>query len=256
MTASGRPATVCRVADDPQPPWIAPFVLETPAVRRERHGTWDLFDPEAAEPRPLVMFVHGGPVPPQLPAPPRDWHVFRGYGALTARHGAVGATVDHRLHTPAMFGLAYQDVLDAIEELRTDPRVDGDRVAVWVFSGGGPFVAPLLADPPPWLRVIAATYPILDDRPERELPEGFRPLEAVAHLPRPMPFVLTRAGLEDAEAAAGVARFLDAASGTELKLTVVDQLHGRHGFDAMDYGDESQEAVRAALAAVVEALAG
>ncbi|MEJ7628247.1 MAG: hypothetical protein WKF54_01510 [Nocardioidaceae bacterium] len=236
---------------DERPPWTAEFVLATPAVPRERHGRSDLFDPEAGEPRPLVVFVHGGPIPEDLPASPRDWPVYRGYGALAAANGVVGLTVDHRLHDVDTWGVAYSDVLDAAETARTDDRVDADRVAVWAFSGGGPLLAPLLAGPPPWLRVLAATYPILDSRPGRDLPEGFRPVQAVSSVVEPLPFVLTRVGLEAEDAAAAVERFVAAARDTALDLEIIDQPRGQHGFDAMDYGPESQACVMAAMESVV-----
>lgn len=237
-------------------PWMADFVLEPPPVARERHGSWDLFDPEAGEPRPLLVFVHGGPIPPDLPDLPRDWPVYRGYGALAASSGVLGLTVDHRLYGVDQYALAYRDVLDAVEQARADDRVDADRVGVWVFSGGGPMVAPLLAEPPPWLRVLAATYPILGSRPGRELPDGFRPAEAVVAVSRPLPFVLTRVGLEAPDAAETVERFVMAAEGSALDLEVIDQPNGHHGFDALDYGPESQACVRQAVADVVAHLTG
>lgn len=242
------------MADD-RLPWTAEFVLDPPIARRERHGRSDLFDPEAGEPRPLVVFVHGGPIPPDLPASPRDWPVYRGYGALAASHGMVGLTVDHRLHGIDTWSVAYRDVLGAVETARSDGRVDADRVAVWAFSGGAPLLAPLLADPPPWLRVLAATYPILDSRPGRDLVTGFQPVQAVASVVEPLPFVLTRVGLEAEDAAAAVERFVAAAKDTALDLEIIDQPDGRHGFDAMDYGPTSEACVMAAMESVVGRLA-
>jgi hypothetical protein len=73
-------------------------VVEVADVPVERRGVWDLYDPVATGPRPAVVFVHGGPVPAGLPVSPRDWPVYRGYGALAAAAGLVGVTVDHPLH--------------------------------------------------------------------------------------------------------------------------------------------------------------
>lgn len=235
------------------PPWEAPFVVEVDAVPGERHGVWDLYDPAAGEPRPAVVFLHGGPLPPGIPVPPRDWPVYQGYGALAARTGLVGVTVDHPLHSRAHLPAARDVVARSVDEVRADPRVDGDRVAVWAFSGGSPLLTPWLADSPPWLRALAATYPWLHALPDGPLPDGFRPVEALGDGP-PLPFVLTRVGLEAPAAAAGVEDFLAAAGSSRLRVTVLDVPHGRHGFDMLDPGEESAAAVRAAVGHVAAAL--
>src|SRR5215472_16071101 len=45
---------------------------------------------------PGVVFVHGGPIPANLPLQPKDWGVYESYGALAAASGLVGVTVNHR----------------------------------------------------------------------------------------------------------------------------------------------------------------
>jgi alpha-beta hydrolase superfamily lysophospholipase len=52
--------------------------------------------------------------------------------------------------------------LDAIvQRVRDDARIDGDRVAIWAFSGGGMLTGSWLAHSPSWLRCVALTYPVL-----------------------------------------------------------------------------------------------
>src|SRR4051812_48764757 len=101
-----------------------PLVLPVKAVVAERHGTVDLYLPDAAGPRPAIVFVHGGPIPAALRPTPRDWGVYRGYGSLAASGGLVGVTVDHRLHSPMAYADAAEDVTAAVELARADPRVD------------------------------------------------------------------------------------------------------------------------------------
>ena len=98
-----------------QPPWEAPFVIDVPDIGVERHGTWDLYDPGAAQPRPAVVFVHGGPLSPRIPVSPRDWPVYRGYGALAAATGLVGVTVDHSLHSLEDLPAAHAVVAQAVD---------------------------------------------------------------------------------------------------------------------------------------------
>lgn len=234
------------------PPWEAPFVADVPDVEPERHAVWDLYAPGAAAPRPVVCFVHGGPTAVDLPVSPRDWPVYRGYGALAARAGLVGITIDHPLYGMHDYPAAYAEVMRAIAAAQSDPRVDGGRVAVWAFSGGGPLVSPLLRKPPAWLRCIALSYPVLTSRPARELPAGFLPIEALT--PSRLPVVLTRVGLESPPLASGVAAFLARAEELGEVIDVVDVPHGHHGFDLTDPGLESTGAVTRALSLVTAAI--
>ena len=112
------------------PPYLKPLVVPFDARPAERHGTVDLYLPDATEPRPAVLFVHGGPVPADQRPTPRGWPVFQGYASIVAGRGMVGAVVDHRLHTPADYPRAAHDVAGAVEAVRADPRVDADRVAL------------------------------------------------------------------------------------------------------------------------------
>ncbi len=68
---------------------------------------------------------------------------------------------DHRLQSVADYSIAAQDVASAVEQARGFDGVDPDRVGLWFFSGGGLLVADWLAAPPPWLRCVAMTYPVL-----------------------------------------------------------------------------------------------
>jgi acetyl esterase/lipase len=215
----------------------------------ERHGAVDLYPPEAAQPRPAVVFVHGGPVPAGLRPTPRDWPIYQGYGSIVAARGAVGVTVDHRLHGTADYPLAAADVVAAVELARTDPRVDADRVAVWFFSGGGLLMADWLRTPPSWLRCVAATYPLLAPLPDWVVDPRFRPVEAVADAGE-LPVVLTRVGRERPQVAATVETFVAAAGACGARLEVIDVPHGQHGFDMLDHTDESRSAVERAIDAV------
>ncbi|EST38122.1 hypothetical protein N566_09190, partial [Streptomycetaceae bacterium MP113-05] len=164
-----------------RPPHLRPFLLDVPERPRERTGRLDLYPPDAEGPRPAVLFVHGGPVPEGVGPTPRNWPAFVGYGRYVASLGAVAATVDHGLHDVADYAGAADDVAAAVERVRADPRVDGDRIALWFFSGGGLLAADWLAAPPHWLRCVAATYPVLAPMPGWGMGDGprFRPAEAV-----------------------------------------------------------------------------
>jgi acetyl esterase/lipase len=224
--------------------FLKPFVLPVETRTAERHGPVDLYLPDdTSRARPAVLFVHGGPVPAAVRPSPRDWPVFRAYPSLVAARGVLGATVDHRLYSPGAYPAAADDVRAAIETLQADPRVDGERIALWFFSGGGLLSADWLRRPPSWLRCVALTYPLVVPLPGWPVPERFRPVEAVAET-GDLPIVLTRVGREDPTVAEGVRAFVAAA---KTRPDIVEVPHGRHGFDYLDDDDASRAAIQRAI---------
>jgi acetyl esterase/lipase len=237
-----------------QPAHLRPFLLDPPERPRERTGRVDLHLPDGEGPHPAVVFVHGGPVPQDAEPTPRDWPTFLGYARLAAQLGAVGATVDHRLHDLGDFARAARDVEDAVALVRAHPRVDADRVALWFFSTGGLLSADWLAAPPPWLRCAALTYPLLAPPPGWGVEPRFHPARTVRTAGR-LPVVLTRAGRERPEFAATVADFLAAARSAGVRAEVVDVPSARHGFETLDHSPETRAAVGRAARAVLAHLA-
>ncbi|MEU4659396.1 alpha/beta fold hydrolase [Streptomyces sp. NPDC023723] len=237
------------------PAHLRPFPLDVPERAGERSGHVDLYPPDADGPRPAVLFVPGGPLPAGARPGPRDWPVFQGYARYAAGQGVVGAVVEHRLHGVADYPVAADDVAAAVAAVRADPRVDPDRVALWFFSGGGPLTADWLGAPPPWLRCLAASYPILAPLPNWGLSgDRFRPAEAVAGAGG-LPVVLTRVGRELPEIAATVEAFRAAARASGAALEVVDVPGGHHGFETLDPA-RARPAVRHAMRAVLGHLTG
>ncbi|RVU27816.1 alpha/beta fold hydrolase [Streptomyces antnestii] len=234
-----------------RPAHLRPFLMDVKERPRERTGRVDLHLPDAEGPRPAVLFVHGGPVHAAARPTPRDWPAFVGYGQYVAGLGAVGATVDHGLHDLTAFGRAADDVAGAVELVRADPRVDGDRVALWFLSAGGLLAADWLRTPPPWLRCVAASYPVLAPLPGWGLSgDRFRPVSAVGGAGR-LPIVLTRVGLERPEIAVTVEEFVAAADDCGAAVEVIDLPRGHHGFETADPTAASRDAVERAVRSVL-----
>ncbi|GAA2265390.1 alpha/beta hydrolase [Kitasatospora cystarginea] len=245
-----------RLSAPEQPALHRPFVLDVPERGRERVGHVDLYLPDADGPRPAVVFVHGGPVPPGMRPRPREWPAFVGYGRYAASLGAVGVTMEHRLHDTRSYEQSAEDVAAAVELVRADPRVDGERVALWFFSGGALLSADWLATPPPWLRCVAATYAMLAPMPAWGLGESrFRPAAALRSAGR-LPIVLTRVELDIPEIAASGEEFLAAAEDCGADVEVIDVPLGHHGFETLDHTDEARAAVEHAMRSVLGHLRG
>lgn len=239
----------------PTPPYLNPFVVSVADAPRERDGTIDVYRPVAGGdgPSPVVVFVHGGPLPPDLQAAPRDWPIYVGYGSLAAESGALGVTVDHRLHSLSDYATAAADVVAAVQRARSLPGADPQRVALWFFSGGGLLAADWLRQPPAWLRCVAASYPVLAPLPGWNVDQRFEPVRALATAGR-LPVLLTRAGRESAEFAATVDAFTEAAASCGTDLEVIDVPDGQHGFDMLDHTDNSRDAVTRAMSWVMAAV--
>ncbi|MFF0189161.1 alpha/beta fold hydrolase [Streptomyces sp. NPDC005244] len=238
-----------------QPSHLRPFLMDVPERPRERVGRVDLHLPDALPEDgsrwPAVVFVHGGPVHPDVGPTPRDWPAFIGYGRYVAGMGAVGVTLDHRLHDLADFERAAEDLAEAVDLVRADPRVDENRVALWCFSAGGLLSADWFAAPPPWLRCVAATYPVLAPLPNwGRVDSRFRPADTVRSAGR-LPIVLTRVELERAEIAATVQDFVAAAKECDADVEIIDVPLGRHGFETTDHTEEAVHAVERAVRTVV-----
>ncbi|WP_017627358.1 alpha/beta hydrolase [Nocardiopsis chromatogenes] len=242
------------------------FVVPVDPTDHERHGVLDVYRPapetgpeaetEAAvrSAKPAVVFVHGGPLPANASPTPRDSPLFVGYCSLAAASGAVGVMFDHRFHSIEQRADAADDVAEAVGAARRLPGVDPDRVALWFFSGAGLLAAEWLDPPPPWLRCIAATYPVLAPGPDRELEARFRPIDALSATGG-LPVLLTRVGRERPEFATGVEAFVAAAEEHDVALDIIDVPEGRHGFDMLDHSDASRSAVTEAMAWVIGKLA-
>jgi acetyl esterase/lipase len=236
--------------------FLEPFVLDVAEAPRRRQGVVDVYWPIGGndQPRPAVVFVHGGPLPADLRPTPRDWPVYVGYGSLTARRGMVGITLDHRLHSPGDYALAADDVASVVAQIRRLDGVDPDRVALWFFSGGGLLSADWLAHPPPWLRCLALTYPLLAPLPGWDVDARFRPVDAVGGATS-LSILLTRVGRERAEIAETVQAFCASAERHQVAIEVIDVPDGQHSFDMLDHTQTARAAVNRAMDWIAATLA-
>ncbi|WP_369136898.1 dienelactone hydrolase family protein [Modestobacter versicolor] len=223
------------------------LVLPTRPADAVDRGDLDLFLPEQAGRPPVVLLVHGlFPEPP--PVLPRRTPFFRAYASQLAHRGVAAVVFDHELTGGMRYPEAAATLDRVLSAVRSSSEVDGDAVAVWFFSGGGPLAYPLLAAGHDWLRCVALTYPLL---PTEDIP-GWPSLADALHGLGGTPAVLT---LVEHELPAFVAGQQALLAARPAGLTTIEVPAAEHGFDTGPDTERGRAAVEQALDAVVGHLA-
>ncbi|HXO41497.1 MAG TPA: alpha/beta hydrolase [Thermoanaerobaculia bacterium] len=219
----------------------------------------DIYSPGGGEQTrlPAVVLIHGGPVPN---ARPKDWGMFTSYGRLLAASGFVAVTFNHRFSGPERLLDAAADVDGAIAHVRANADglgIDPDRIGLWAFSGGGPFLSAAMRDRPPFVRALVAFYAILDLRAKPpgatpavtdEMRRDFSPLVHLGAEGIGMaPIFIARAGLDHPLLNGPMDRFVQEALARNLTLDVMNHATGRHGFDILDDDARSREIIARTL---------
>ncbi len=220
----------------------------------------DVYSPAGTPPgaRPAVVLVHGGPIPR---TGAKNMGVFVSYGELLAASGFVAATFDHRFVAPDRLPDARDDVAAAVGHVRSEAAslaVDPDRLALWVFSGGGPLLAAPLRDRQRGLRALVAYYAALDlrqpppgveDTLGPDLRREFSAVQSLGEDARTAPALLVaRAGLDHPWINGGVDRFVQEALAKGATLDLLTHPDGRHGFDILDDDARSRQIIQRTLA--------
>ncbi|MGH7726526.1 MAG: alpha/beta hydrolase [Candidatus Eiseniibacteriota bacterium] len=219
--------------------------------------------------RPALIYIPGGIVPGEGYPLPKEWPQYADRGRLAAAAGLVGVVATHRLTIRDSIPEAAEDVRDLLSHLRSHASeygIDPDRLALAIYSAGGPLVSPFLRWPEPYVRSVVLFYPFLDLEHLRTV-SPFRdpvPAERVdrwqAHSPAAVvgllpdqlpPLFLARAG-QDAipHLNESIERFM--AEVLEHDVAIDFHLHrtGAHGFDT-NPDARSTEIVRASLEVVL-----
>jgi len=208
-----------------------------------------------------VILVHGGPIPPG--AFPNRWGIFQSYGRLIAASGLGAVTFTHRLNEASDYPRSAADLSAALEHVRSRAAtlgIDPDRLAVWVFSGGGPLASVVFGQRPAFVRCAVLFYSILDFRGAPPVyggvPSELSPVESVKGAAGSLPPVLVaRAGLDEEWINASIDAFIAAANVKGMSVDLFTVPQGHHGFDILDDDARSREVIRAALAFLKSRLA-
>jgi enterochelin esterase-like enzyme/predicted esterase len=204
---------------------------------------------------PGVVFIHGN-VPPGSPA--KNMGVLTSWGRLAAASGMVGITFTHRLGYPEPRRReAAADVADAIEFVRENAdalHLDGERLCLVAFSGGGPLLSEAMRDRPEFVRCLVGFYALLDLEQSGlhgalEAPQTLRAFSPVNHLSQDVaPMFVARAGLDGIPGINdSIDRFARVALTQNSPITIVNHPRGEHGFDTQTDDEGSREIIRSAL---------
>lgn len=222
------------------PPYLLPFVAPNEPVEPETVGDIDLYLP-ATTPAPAVLMVHGGPLRPDLSVRPRDWPAFRGYGALLAQAGIVGAMFEHRFVGADSRAVARDNIRETARALRGDPRVDADRLGIWFFSAGALFMGSVLADPPGWdVAAVAGTYAVVGDP---ELGESGWPQATSTAERSTIPLLLVRPEHDHDWICSANDELLARCERAGRAVDVIEVRGAHHSFENVDDTDASRDAI-------------
>ncbi len=230
------------------PPHLRPFVLPHEPVTPTSSRDLDLYLPRSSTPAPAVLMVHGGPIRRDRPVQPRQWPVFRGYGALLAQAGLVGAMFEHGFVDDESLGIARDDVRSTLDLVRSDPRVDPERVGLWFFSVGGLLMGSFLDPPPEGVLAVAGTYtlaadPDLADIAGLDLPPALETAPTSS-----VPLLLVRPEHDFDWIVPGTDDLLARCAAAHRPVDVIDVPGAHHTFEGVDDTEASRDAIRGSVA--------
>ena len=243
-------------------PGMAEAVVQRDRVYSSPAGTnltMDVYSPPASTTvacRAAVVMIHGPA--PKLGA--KNMGVFQSYGRMLAASDLAAVTFNHRFFGPETLLDAASDVESAIAHVRehsADLGIDADRLAVWAFSGGGPFLSLAMRGAPSFVRALVAFYAAIDIREKApgasdtitdEIRRDFSPANHLrTEAGRLPPIFVARAGLDHPFMNAGIDRFVAEALATNAAIDVMNHATGRHGFDILDDDRRSREIIARAV---------
>jgi acetyl esterase/lipase len=222
---------------------------------------------KADERRPVVMLVHGG-TDGGSASRPKEWGFYKSWGRLVAASGYVAVTFTHRLgYAKPQLAESALDVGEAIDYVRANAarfNVDSERMALAVYSAGGPLLTLGLEEKRRYVRCLISFYAFLDVQQsaphrEHETLERMRQFSMIEHLGEPraraMPMFIARAGRDAIPTMNdSIDRFIARAIQENANIVVWNHPEGVHGFDNQNDDARSREIIRAALAFMKEHL--
>ncbi len=219
----------------------------------------DLYLPslDSPGPYPVVILIHGGPLPSNLRTTVKNWAIFTSYGRVLAASGVAAVTFDHRLYSERAFATSAEDVAALLQHVRANSialGIDATRICLFAFSYGGPHLASVIREQPPYVRCALAGSAVFGVRGDTSA--QMSPLAALRSVERVrFPIFVARAGRDAPWINAFADSFIAEALRKNVQLDLHNYSEGAHSFDMRNDTDESRAIIAASLAFVRRHLA-
>jgi pimeloyl-ACP methyl ester carboxylesterase len=203
----------------------------TYATRDGEMQRYDLYGSIPGRTTPVVLLVHGGPIPADLQATPADWGLFQSLARMLAASSIAAVMFNHRFFSIGAALTATNDIEDLLSHLNLE------RVCLWAFSGGGPLLARFLRSTPASVRCVVTYYAALHAA-TGEFSAADAVQENAGWIP---PLLVARAGLDMPQLNDTIDRFVTAALKKNATIDVMNHATGQHGFDFRDDNERTRE---------------
>ncbi len=222
----------------------------------------DVYIPPDAGQRLLgVIFIHGGPVPRDMPI--KDSGQYTSWGRLVAASGMVGFTFNRRYSSFEELGASSKDLECAIAFARQNAAefsLDPDRLCLWAASGGGVMLSQALQKPAAYIRCLVIYYALLDLCDNEDLlrvigsqeQRRYSPAAQLNQAAESLPIFIARAGKDDPSINSTIDCFVEKALSLNLNLELHNHPNGQHAFDILDDHPRSRQIIRRTLEFMLE----
>lgn len=205
------------------------------------------------ERRPVIIFV-AGDAPWEILKDIKDWGVFVSYGQLAAASGFVGITFNHRsTERFSKIRDVASDVDDLVSYVRSNAdslQVDKDKICLWAYSAGGPFLRSTLRDKPAFVRCIVGYYSMMGipqgaTAPD-EIVKEFTISNYLSQNPQQKvpPMMIVRAGKDVAFINDSLDEFVQKAIKQNVEIEFINYVEGVHAFDVENNNERTREIIK------------
>ena len=210
---------------------------------------------------PAVIFVHGGPLGENLPKP-KNMPFFKSYGKLMAASGLVGVVINHRFTGTDKKALdtTFADVEESILFVRSKSasyNIDPDRIALWVFSGGGTRISIPMQKQMKFIRCMVSYYGMPDINILAKVigqaaPQSVEKYNPATYLTKDYeyrpPLLIVRAGKEHfPEINQSIDDFFSRMLSLNSDISLLNHPNGVHGFDSRNDDEQTRFIIKTTI---------